>query len=138
MKFVWQISYPPVNGSSLGSFFVKKGWKQAYKNSVGRQTWESFLKLIFVCFGYEELNKFHPILFRRSWDYWGQILLDRQTNSLSPNKSLCGFATSLLASLARGLNKHGPGLNILSFTKGVGISEHYSMLVNFFFFYQLL
>ena len=34
VKFVWQISYPPVKGASLGSYLFKK---MTVKNSSGSQ-----------------------------------------------------------------------------------------------------
>ena len=50
VKFVWQISYPPVNGASLGSYFCFKngfyGQKQA-KWGQSKQLWHPNLHTFF-------------------------------------------------------------------------------------------
>ena len=89
VKFMWQFSYPPANGASLGSYLSKN-----------------------CCF-WAKTGIIQPILFRQSWDNLGQNSqqtdrkTDRQTNSLTPYVCrfflLFKFATTLFTSLARGL-----------------------------------
>ena len=49
MKFVWQISYPPVNGSSLGSYLVKNGLfvvTPPNNNNIRRREQQTDFKLL--------------------------------------------------------------------------------------------
>ena len=96
---MWQISYPPANGASLGSYLSKNGFfgrKQA-KWGQSKQLWYPNLQTFF-----DEVMIFELV---------GDVVktkTDRQTNSLTPYTGVCGFflqvkfATSLLTSLAGG------------------------------------
>ena len=124
MKFVWQISYLPVNSASLGSYFCVKNSKISCFWSKNQLT-ES-CKLFSNGFWFWLAHSVLPVLRQLGSKFVTDRQTDRQTNSLTPFRGVCRFflsvkfTTSLLTLLASGRginslkienNKHGHGLN---------------------------
>ena len=72
VKFVWQISYPPANGASLGSYLVKNASSEIFKvkNLTDRQTDRQSHKMLTpVCVFFSSQNFLPPYSLRSQGDY---------------------------------------------------------------------